>query len=679
MRTRIATLAVTGLAPFFPAMAQPTQQLPPITVTAPPGSLTVPSVTDAREEIQRTPGGVEIVPAEQYRDGKATTLKDVLDYVPGVFIQPKYGQEDARLSIRGSGLSRNFHLRGIRLLLDGVPVNQADGSGDFHEIDPLAQDYVEVYKGANALRYGAATLGGAVNFVSPTGRSHPGLMMRTYGGSFGTHGEQGAFGVAEGAWDAWATLTSSHSNGWREHTLNDYVRFNGNLGAQIGGNAETRFFLSGNYIRNAIPGSLTQQQAWMDPRQGPTANVMLNTRRDIDSFRIANRTVIDIGEDQAMVQAYFKSKYLFHPLTFGIIDQDLTDWGGSVQYKGARTLGGLKNEFLVGVNLFAGTNRNRQYANLFGSKGNLTNDNTETSSNVELYGENRLYVTSDVALIAGIQVAWANRMLQDNFPANGDDSGARAFVSANPRIGVLWQPRKTLQIFANVSRASEPPTFSELNPSAAPGFANLAAQKSWTAEIGTRGSWGERIAWDLSLYRSWIQDELQLITVPGFPGAPIAANIANSIHQGIELGLSGRIVEEVTARLAYTFSDFRFDNDPLYGSNQLPGAPRHYIRAEVRYTHPRGFYIGPSLEWVPEGYYVDNANTAAFLTQPYALLGAKAGYTGFKGVEIFVDARNLTDAKYISNVSVTNTANAASQLYNPGDGIAVYAGVQARF
>ena len=138
-------------------------------------------------------------------------------------------------------------------------------------------------------------------------------------------------------------------------------------------------------------------------------------------------------------------------------------------------------------------------------------------------------------------------------------------------------------------------------------------------------------------------------------------------------------MEGLTGRLAFTYSDFRFDNDPLYGNNQLPGAPPYYIRAEVRYATPSGFYIGPNLEWVPQGYYVDNVNNPAFMTAPYALLGVKAGYTGVKGVDIFIDARNLTNNMYMSNTNVINAANAASQLYNPGDGISVFAGIQARF
>ncbi len=683
MRTKhmAAALVALGIAGDAAAQGQEAQvTMPPVTVTASQGgSLTVPSVTDAKEQIDKTPGGVEIVPAEEYRDTRATTLKDVLDYVPGVWVQSKYGQEDAKLVIRGSGLSRNFHLRGVRLLQDGSPINQADGSGDFHEIDPLAEQYVEVFKGANALRYGAMTLGGAINFVSPTGRSNPGYLARFMAGSYATFSEQLAVGLAEGPWDSWLTVTNLSGNGFRTHTNQALTRVNGNIGFQIGSNIESRFFVSGNYIRNQIPASLTQQQYLANPQQAPLANVLLNTRRDVDSFRFANTTVIDVGSDSITLQAFVKSKYLFHPLTFAVINQDLLDWGVTGQYKGSRQIAGHRNDFIVGVNYFGGTSRAKLNVNNFGVPGALTNDNTETSSSVELYGENWFYLTPTFSVVTGIQFNWAGRWLADNYVVNGNDTGSRGYFQINPKIGALWEPSKNLQFFANVSRASEPPAWTELNPSVAPGFANLAAQTAWTAEVGTRGNIGPRLSWDISLYRSWVKDELQLLVVPGSGGSAIATNIPNSIHQGVELGLNGQIMEGWTARLAFTYGDYRFQNNAQYGNNQLPGAPPYYIRAETRYATSNGFYLGPNLEWVPQGYYVDNVNNAAFRTSPYALLGVKAGYTGFKGVDIFLDARNLTNHMYVSNVGVISTATAASQLYNPGDGIAVYAGVQAKF
>src|SRR3546814_4459145 len=93
--------------------------------------------------------------------------------------------DDARISVRGSGLSRAYGARGISLLLDGVPMNTADGLVDFFEVDPSAYRYVEVFKGGNALRFGANALGGAINLVTPTGRDASAFDGRIDVGSFG--------------------------------------------------------------------------------------------------------------------------------------------------------------------------------------------------------------------------------------------------------------------------------------------------------------------------------------------------------------------------------------------------------------------------------------------------------------------------------------------------------------
>ena len=176
-------------------------------------ALTVLTVQQALRDIQQTPGGVAIVPAEAYKNSTvANTIKDVLDYVPGVFAQPKWG-DDTRLSIRGSGLSRNFHLRGVQLYMDGIPINTADGYGDFQEIDPTAYKYVAVYKGANALQFGANSLGGAINFVTATGRDpFPNGVSLDLGG-FGFRRLQANAGGANGPWDGFITASTQGSGG----------------------------------------------------------------------------------------------------------------------------------------------------------------------------------------------------------------------------------------------------------------------------------------------------------------------------------------------------------------------------------------------------------------------------------------------------------------------------------
>lgn len=654
---------------------------PPITVTAAPETpaLTVPNAEEARQRIEKTAGGVDIVTAAEVRDGRANTVKDILDYVPGVFAQSKYGQEDSRLSIRGSGLSRTFHLRGTRILRDGVPITDADGAGDTMEVDPLAVDYTEIYKGANALQYGASLLGGAVNFVSPTGRSQPGFLARQEFGSFGAMRSQFGVGGAVGNYDYYITPTYSISDGFRDHTDQQYSRLNGNIGYRFGDGAETRFFLSAADINQKIPGSLTKAQALSNPRQTPASSFTGNTKRDLDSLRGANKTTFLTDNGEVTIGIFMANKELFHPLNNSIlVDNNETNGGGFLRWTGDLEVAGHRNEMTFGANYFAGVNHAKVFGNVGGARGALNSNSDQKSSTVELFGENAFYVVPTVALIAGLQGTLANREYEDKFLSNGNQSFDKDYDSINPKLGARWDYAPQQQAFMNFSWSSEPPPFSELGTTTVQN--NLRAQDSKTLEVGTRGRHGD-VAWDAAVYQAWLDNELQFQTVNGVTNV---FNADKTIHRGLELGGEWTALrdslgsgDKTSLRAAYTFSDFRFDNDRVYRDNDIPGAPRHYLRAELRYSHASGWYAGPNVEWVPQGYYVDNINSLK--TDPYALLGAKAGYDFGDGLKAFVDGRNLLDKTYISNTSVAASAITSPALFNPGDGRAVYAGLEYRW
>ena len=129
------------------------------------------SEAQAREAIDRTPGGVELVGAEEIKESLGTNLKEVLDFVPGVLIQGRQGSvsDESQFSIRGSGLRNNFHIRGINILVDGFTLNNADGFFRPEVLELFSSKRLEVYKGANALRFGGNSLGGAINLVGKTG------------------------------------------------------------------------------------------------------------------------------------------------------------------------------------------------------------------------------------------------------------------------------------------------------------------------------------------------------------------------------------------------------------------------------------------------------------------------------------------------------------------------------
>lgn len=666
--------------------AKPPQQTASTQSAGAPGALTVLTARQALAEINQTPGGVALVSAEAYRSSTpSNTIKDVLDYVPGVFAQPKWG-DDTRLSIRGSGLSRNFHLRGVQLYMDGIPINTADGYGDFQEIDPTAYKYVEIYKGGNALQFGANSLGGAINFVTPTGRdSFPNSVSFDAGG-FGFKRLQANTGGVNGPWDGFIIASTQAADGFRDHSFGASNRLSGNVGYQFSPDVETRFYLNANEVRQRIPGTVTKTSALSNPEAAAPANVAMDQQRNIDTVRLANKTMVRFDDTKFEFGAFGVDRHLMHPI-FQWLDYRYKDYGGFAKVTDDRTIGGFRNRLVAGVYVLNGSIDNQQFANIAGQKGALLSSSIDRSENTSAYIEDSFYFLPNVAVIGGTQFLYATRNRQDRFLGDGDQSGATRFNLWSPKGGLLWQIDPTWQAFANVSRSAEVPSFGE--SSIGPGiptipFTSIRPQIATTYEIGTRMRQPD-YTWELTAYRANIRDELQCL-YSAFGNCNVT-NADRTIHQGIEAGagaailrdifVSGAAPDKIWLNVAYTFNDFRFDHDPVFGNNQLPGAPRHYLRAELLYKHPTGLYVGPNVEWVPQAYFVDSMNTLT--TEPYALLGLKAGFDNGGPISAYIEGRNLTNKTYIASASIIDRATATSPLFEPGTGRAVYAGMRYRW
>jgi len=219
-----------------------------------PGTLTVPGVAQAQQEMSLIPGAVSLIPATRYQDIYAHNFEDVMDFTPGVYARKRFGAE-VRLSIRGSGLSRSYHMRGLEILQDGVPYNLADGAADFQEIDPLIAQHIEVYKGGNGLRFGSATLGGAVNFVTPTAHTAQAEnLVRLEGGSYGTARIHTETARVLGNTDFFAAMSANYADGFRQQESEESIRFSANLGHRFNDAAETRFYLVSNTVDQELRG-----------------------------------------------------------------------------------------------------------------------------------------------------------------------------------------------------------------------------------------------------------------------------------------------------------------------------------------------------------------------------------------------------------------------------------------
>lgn len=710
---------------YAQAVSQPTptptpepgtpQVLPETVVSAKPESLTNPSISTLREQVREIPGAAEVIDAEYYKYGRSTTVKDALDYAPGVFVQPRFGAEEARISIRGSGIQRTFHGRGLKLLQDGVPINLADGSFDFQVIEPLAAKAVEVFRGSNGLEYGATTLGGAVNFISYTGYDAPLLDARFEYGSYNTYRALLSSGAVVGPFDYFVSLTHFSTDGYREHSTQNNQRLFANLGYKINPELESRFYFAYAQTDSELPGNLSEEQMDIDPRQAARVPANLRTlqpvarfdyvtsdwKRDYTLLRVANKTTWEIDDNRLSLSGFWSRKDLDHPILF-VIDQLTNDFGVGFRNDYMADLFGHKNNFTLGFTPTWGYVSDTRYANNFGSRGAQFADTDQFALNLDAYALEQFWITPQWAALAGLQVNYVERTSTDNFPTGPDNSDSQNWWGFSPKLGVLYQPVEQVQFYADASRSFEPPTFGELVEASdgQVGLVQLDAQTGTTLEIGTRGRF-KHITWDLCYYYAWLENELLAYEIQ--PGLSQTVNAGNTRHQGIEFAANWDILHNIFTskkpeeksfkveyasekpnwdrlllRVNYLWNNFQYVNDAVYGNNALPGIPEHYIRAELVYEHPCGFYIGPNFEYVPVGYSIDSAGTV--FTDSYALIGAKIGWRSAKGLSVYFEVKNIVDTTYTATTGVVADAGGLDVAqFLPGEGRGFYGGVEWRW
>ncbi|WP_340264672.1 TonB-dependent receptor family protein [Sphingobium mellinum] len=633
-----------------------------------------PPVEMAVTRAQRTAGGVDVVAAETFENKVAVSLRDALAFSPGVYTQPRFGQE-VRISIRGSGLSRGYHMRGLTLLQDGIPINMADDNGDFQELDPAVFQHLEVYRGGNALRLGGSTLGGAINAVTPTGRTAPGAELRIDGGSFDTLRAKAAYGYADARGDAWMAITADRSDGDRAHGERRALRFNGNVGLKLSENVETRFYASAQTIRQKLSGALTEGDVLDDPGKG---SVVGDQARNIDSIRLQNRTTVQIEGGQLAFGVYYNSKALNHPI-YQVVDQKSEDRGLFASLDWAGHLAGLPVELTLGTQARFGRGDFRQFANVNGKPGALMSVQRAHAQTINSYGEARVAPVMGLWLIAGGVLTHGERRLDNRLvPIR---SGDVSFDSFAPKFGLLFEPAKAVQLYANYSRSVELPGFIELGQTAVdaggvplPGFTPLDAQRAWTAEIGTRGTLGVA-HWDVSLYRADIRGEMLQYNVQAGVIPASTFNAGQTRHQGIEAGLDLALTPWAILRQVYQYSDFRFRGDVQFGDNRLPVVPRHFYRAELKLGTERAS-LSPAVEWVPQGAWADYADSHRVDGYVTLNLGAEARVA--KGMALFLDARNLTQTRAVGDIGAVVRYTGQATFY-PIERRAFYGGVRAHF
>ncbi len=693
----------------------------PLSAVSPPETI--------RQQHALIAGGTSVV-VMQPEVQRLETMKDALKYEPGVVIQEFFGANDQpKLSIRGSGIQSNPQRRGVYLLQDGIPVNFADGSFIIGVMDPAITESVEVFKGANALRFGAATLGGAVNFNSRTGRYAAGVQAKAEGGSYGYGSVNVLMGDSRGNTDAFLSVSGSRQDGFREHNRNRKLNMAANFGYRVSNHIDNRTYLHYSYLHFDVPGPLTINMLRSNPAQinrgiklpyymGPDI-ARDKPGREATVMRASNRTAFRLAQSTDLtVSAYYQlieDRFVF-PIVLSTQRSTGND-GGITIHAVHRTGKGTLTAGFLGSH---GNIDRRGHINKDGLDSYPFSRDDLHAFNLTLYTEYHYRAGDRLHVIGNVQAVSNGRNSKDVFPDpelrpwyshsshkyryfySYNTSLNQQFRAINPRIGTIYNagPNRDVQLFANVSASHEPPTFDELvgtrvtdniNTSPREFFAiRLDKQSSWTAEIGTRRT-GSRFGWNVSLYRSWINNEL--LEVKDFVlGVKETKNYPETIHQGLELGFTAIPAEglfsatgkdRLIARGMYTYSDFHFSSG-AYSGNRLAGVPIHYLTGFLEYHNPGRLLLSLNMESQPAKSPIDHTNT---VYQPaFTIFGFRAGIDGWKNVSFYIEGKNIFNTYYASGYVVSDqillppipfpqfTADSVA-FFMPGQTRAIYAGV----
>jgi iron complex outermembrane receptor protein len=577
---------------------------------------------DVKKEMARRPASNILISEKEIVESRQLNLNDVLQFAPGVRFQTRFGADEGQFQIRGTSLRNNFHHRGINILINGIFFGDADGFSDFESIELQAYQRIEVYKGANALRYGANTIGGAINFVPRTGYNASMLQMRAMGGSFGLYMGQVSSGKVSQPFkigqmnatsDYYISASGNHQDGYQDNSQQGRQRINANFGLQLGNHQEVRaYFLQAN-VSERIPGSLTNAQLFQNPQQaggqsgaaGPaTGNFFacsLNNQAckygryyNLQRIGVAYRNEFATNQTFEVIP-YYQYQYLDHPI-FQTIRQDNSNVGGELRYLNVNEIFGRKNTLVVGQQVRYGNQHQTRFVNINGSIGAITQNAYLRTTYFGTYAENQFDATDDFTLVVGGRWDYSGRQgnVQNFSPVGGfpfpqtlpsalanTRQPLAHFDAINPKLGFVYRTSPTSQLYFNASRAYEAPLnlelLSSVNADGSPntGFLNLDAQRAWQFELGHRGtSPDKRFTWDVTAYDLEMQKEILAsnITASGQNNGTFQ-NANGTRHTGVEAGGAmvltkglfatggGAKDDSLQTRVAYTWSRFKFTDD----------------------------------------------------------------------------------------------------------------------
>jgi iron complex outermembrane recepter protein len=586
------------------------------------------------------------------------SLESVLRSLPGLWVADRENFAlGERLSVRGMGARAGFGVRGVQVVLDGIPLTLPDGQTALSIVDPSLIRRVELVRGPASAFWGNGS--GGVLFLGTIPVGHAPTRARVVGGSHGLlRTDVDAFG--RGAMHQ-AGLAVSHvrRDGYRTYSAFEVTRARGFVvydwmpGVEVTATGALEWAPEQQH-----PGALTAEEMATDPRQAQANFVSQSAGKSSSQGQLGVQVRAATGRGTVRGSVYGMARSMENPLPFAYIDLGRLVGGARL------TLEGGDYPFRWALGADAGMQRDdrQNWANVGGERGTLTLDQFEMVATTAGFGQASF---SHGALTLSTALRYdRTRFSADNRLATSESD--RSLGAWSTTLGASYQIGPAL-VFASASTSFETPTTTELvnRPDGGGGFnPELDPQRTRGAEVGARGAPYPTVFYDVALYRLAVRD--QITPFEGEDGRTYYRNVEAARHDGTELLLEWQPTSAVRLGATYTWSRLVFTEESgVLAGNRVPGVPEHRFVARSRYLH-RGLFS--SLSLVAAGpTWADDANTAR--ADGFTVLDLRAGHAGLPLGRVrllpFVQIENVFDARYAGSVALNARAG---RFYEPAAG-----------
>ena len=684
---RIVLLASCALA--APALAQDTTTRRDTALLAP----TVVTVTRSSQTLEGAPLAVGVATRGEIQRGRpGLALDEALAIIPGVQVDNRFNYAlGERISVRGIGARAQFGVRGVRVILDGIPMTTADGQTTLNNVDVSGLSRVEVIRGPASALYGNAA-GGVLQLETDRAAdltSRPiGGELRVAGGSHGMVRSTASLAGMRPGLDFTAGVSRLRYGGFRQWSdaRNDHanVRFNRGLaGGEVALVANIADYDSKN------PGGLSRALLAANRDTIAPANMVGRTGEEGSQAQIGGIWKRPVSGADVTLAVHGAQRSIDNPIPGTIVAVDRRAGGARLSVDAERESWGHAR-IGGGVELQLQDDDRRNFANNGGARGATTLDQRERVTNTSVFAQAAADLAPRLSLTTGLRYDRIAFTADDRLVSgtNPDDSGEREMSSVSPSIGVVLRVANRFRLYGNVGTSFETPTTSELaNQESGAGGLNpaLKPQRALSTEAGTKGTFvfaGLLGAYDLALYSARLRDAL--IPFQNTAGRTYYRNAASTTNRGVELSGTLALPAGVSMRAAFTHTDARFDEytvttgtgTTVYDGNRVPGVAANRVEGTLSGQAGMAYLDLDARAYssVP----VNDAN--ADRAEGYVLWGIRAGARelSIAGLRLAPHAavQNLFGRDYITSVTVNAFG---SRFFEPGPGRTWSAGLTLGF